>query len=155
MDLSLNQRLSGSTTTGKSLRVGEFIADNEAPKGQKLQELRFDETVIGKAKATTISELAAAKGGKPASSDLAVDLGLPKSGAGGMIDQEVFESITNPGKLLLLVAWRDAVVADEWKPKTVAGAKLRHRQVRVIRQYGMSDRREAPQYYPSVEKAGA
>ena len=137
------------------LRVGEFTADNEVPKGQKLQELRFDETVIGKAKATTISELTPAKGEKPASTDLAVDLGLPKSGADGMTDQEVFESITNPGKLLLLVAWRDAVAAEHWKPETVAGGKLRHRQVRVIRQYGMSDRREAPQYYPPVEKVGS
>jgi hypothetical protein len=37
---------------------------NEVPKGQKLQELRFDETVIGKAKATTISEFTPAKGEK-------------------------------------------------------------------------------------------
>jgi hypothetical protein len=29
-------------------------------------------------------------------------------------------------------------------------ASLRHRQVRVIRNYGMRDRREAPQYYPEV-----
>jgi heme-degrading monooxygenase HmoA len=137
------------------LRVGEITADSEVPKGQKLLELRFDETDIGKAKATTISELTPAKGEKPASTDLAVDLGLPKSGANGMTDHEVFESIYNPGKLLLLVSWRDAAAADEWKPKTVAGGKLRHRHVRVIRQYGMSDRREAPQYYPPVEKAGA
>jgi hypothetical protein len=137
------------------LRVGEITADSEVPKGQKLLELRFDETDIGKAKATTISELTPAKGEKPASTDLAVDLGLPKSGANGMTDHEVFESIYNPGKLPLLVSWRDAAAADEWKPKTVAGGKLRHRHVRVIRQYGMSDRREAPQYYPPVEKAGA
>jgi hypothetical protein len=71
-----------------------------------------------------------------------------------MTDQEVFEGITNPGKLLLLVAWRDAVAAEHWKPETVAGGTLRHRQVCVIRQYGMSDRREAPQYYPPVEKVG-
>jgi hypothetical protein len=27
---------------------------------------------------------------------------------------------------------------------------VRHRQVRVIRDYGMRDRREAPQYFPDV-----
>jgi hypothetical protein len=84
---------------------------------------------------------------------LAGDLGLPKTGSEGVIEQEVFESITNPGKLLLLVAWRDAAAAGRWKPKAVAGGKLRHRHVRVIRQYGMSDRREAPQFYPEVKKA--
>jgi hypothetical protein len=32
------------------------------------------------------------------------------------------------------------------------GAKLRHRKVRVVRDYGMFDRREAPQYYPEVQR---
>jgi heme-degrading monooxygenase HmoA len=135
------------------LRVGEIVADNQLPSDQVLQELRLDETEIGTAKAVTISELSPAKGEKPASADLAADLGLPKIGSAGVIDQEIFESITRPGKLLLLVSWRDAARAGHWQPRTIAGAELRHRRVRIIRDYGMSDRREAPQYYPSVAKA--
>jgi heme-degrading monooxygenase HmoA len=134
------------------LRVGEITADNEVPEGQKLQALRLDETDISRAKFETISELTPVKGDKPASADLVVDLGLPKSGNDSIVDHEVFESIYNPGKLLLLVSWRDGAAADRWIPKTVVGGKLRHRQVRVIRQYGMSDRREAPQFYPEVKK---
>jgi heme-degrading monooxygenase HmoA len=80
------------------------------------------------------------------------DLGLPKSRTDGVIDHEDFESIYNPGKLLLLVAWRDGAAAEHWKPRTAAGGKLRHRGIRVIRDYGMSDRREAPQFYPEVKK---
>jgi heme-degrading monooxygenase HmoA len=135
------------------LRVGEIVADNLLPSDQVLQELRLDETEIGKAKAVTISELSPAKGEKPASADLVADLGLPKIGSDGVIDQEIFESITKPGKLLLLVSWRDAARAEHWQPRAIAGGGLRHRRVRIIRDYGMSDRREAPQYYPSVEKA--
>jgi heme-degrading monooxygenase HmoA len=134
------------------LRVGEITADNEIPEGQKLQALRLDETDISKAKFETISELTPVKGDKPASSDLVIDLGLPKSSDDSVVDHEVFESIYNPGKMLLLVAWRDAAAAERWKPKAVAGGKLRHRHVRVIRQYGMFDRREAPQFYPEVKK---
>ena len=134
------------------LRVGEITADNEVPKSQTLRELRFDATEAGNAKVVTISELAPAKGGKPASADLVTDLGSPKSGTGGVIDQEAFESIYNPGKLLLLVSWRDEATAGHWKPRTAAEDKLRHRSVRVIRDYGMFDRREAPQFYPEVEK---
>jgi len=134
------------------LRVGEITADNEVPEGQKLQALRLDVTDISKAKFETISELTPVKGDKPASSDLVVDLGLQKSGDDSIVDHEVFESIYNPGKMLLLVSWRDAAAADRWIPKTVVGGKLRHRRVRVIRQYGMSDRREAPQFYPQVKK---
>jgi heme-degrading monooxygenase HmoA len=131
---------------GYHLRVGEVIADSQIPSGQKLQELRLDATEIGKAKVMTISELSPDKG-KPIDANLMADLGLPKSSADGVIDHEVFESITNPGKLLLLVSWRDATAADQWKPRALAGGNLRHRRVRVIRDYGMSDRREAPQYY--------
>jgi heme-degrading monooxygenase HmoA len=135
------------------LRVGEITADNEVPKGQQLRELRFDTTETGNAKVVTISELAPAKDGTPASADLVSDLGLPKSNADGVMDQEVFESIYNPGKLLLLVSWRNGNAAERWKPRTAAEGKLRHRAVRVIRDYGMFDRREAPQFYPEVEKA--
>jgi hypothetical protein len=85
---------------------------------------------------------------------LAAQLGLDRGGH-GVIEQETFESITMPGKLLLLVSWRDAKAAEGFSPKTPAGAKsLRHRSVRIIRDYGMFERREAPQFYPEVRKAG-
>ena len=134
------------------LRVGEITADSEVPRGHKLRELRFDATETGNAKVVTISELSPAKGEKPAGADLVADLGLPKSSTDGVIDQEAFESIYNPGELLLLVSWRDAAAAEHWKPRTPAAGKLRHRSVRVIRDYGMSDRREAPQFYPEIKK---
>jgi len=132
------------------LRVGEITADTHIPEGQKLQEQRLDETLVGSSKAATISELAA-DNKKAASSDLSADLKLPATGISGVLDQEIFESITNPGKLLLLVSWKDATAASEWHPTIPAGHELRHRQVRVIRDYGMQDRREAPQFYPPVE----
>jgi len=84
---------------------------------------------------------------------LGVLLGL-RAGTDGLIDQEVFESIYNPGKLLLLAGWRDGEAAKPWTPtKPDAAASLRHCRVRVIRDYGMSDRREAPQFYPDVKRA--
>ena len=83
---------------------------------------------------------------------LQLDLG---AGTGGLIDQEVFESIYVPGKLLLLASWRDADAANAWAP--AKPGSVRHRQVRIIRDYGMHERREAPQFYPDVksEKSGA
>jgi heme-degrading monooxygenase HmoA len=117
------------------LRVGEITADTEGP---ELKQLRFDETEIGHAKAVTISEASASR-------DLAVELGLPKA---GVVDQELFESIYEPGKRLMLVSWKDQDAAAQWQPKTPPAGKLRHRIVRIIRDYGKADRREAPQYYP-------
>jgi heme-degrading monooxygenase HmoA len=135
------------------LRVGEITADTEVPKGHTLREQRLDETEIGEGKVATISELSPLDGEKPGSRDLAFDLGLPKTGRDEIVDQEVFESIYNPGKLLLLIFWKNEVPAECWNPKAVAAGELRHRCVRIIRDYGMTDRREAPQYYPPVQAA--
>jgi hypothetical protein len=135
------------------LRVGEITSDTHVPEGQKLQAQRFDETGVGLARVVTISELPA-ENKKPVSSDLPADLHLPAIGISGVIDQELYESIYNPGKLLLLVSWKDAIAAGAWRPPMRGGCGLRHRQVRIIRDYGMMDRREAPQFYPPVEARG-
>jgi hypothetical protein len=42
-----------------------------------------------------------------------------------------------------------------WSPSTTDLGKLRHRRVRVIRDYGMMDRNEAPQFYPEVKRRTA
>jgi heme-degrading monooxygenase HmoA len=70
---------------------------------------------------------------------------------GGLVDHELFESIYNAGKLVLLASWRDAEAARSFEPRTPASTAIRHRRVRVIRDYGMFERREAPQYYPEVK----
>ena len=136
------------------LRVGEIIADTGPPKGTAVSDQRFDATKIGKAKVVTVTELEPRENlALGAQADqLGGHLAL-RGGADGLIDQEVFESIYNPGKLLLLAGWRDGEAAKAWTPtKPDAAASLRHRRVRVIRDYGMSDRREAPQFYPDVKR---
>jgi heme-degrading monooxygenase HmoA len=135
------------------LRVGEITGDSEPPAGLTVEEKRLDETVVGDAKVATIVELAL-----KAENDVAAQAGTLPAQLGlhahcdGIIDVEEFESIYSPGKLLLLGLWRDADAAQRWKPARPADAgKVRHRQVRIIRDYGMFDRREAPQYYREVE----
>jgi hypothetical protein len=57
---------------------------------------------------------------------------------------------------LLLASWRDADAAKAWVPSQPDGVPpLHHRQVRVIRDYGMFERREAPQYYAEASKSNA
>ncbi len=136
------------------LRVGEITADS-AP-GIALAQQRFDETQTGDAKAVTITVLPPRAGAaSAASTDLAAQLGL-HAGADGLVDHEAWESIYTPGKLLLLAAWRAAAAAQAWTPAQPAGtAPPHHRQVRIIRDYGMFERREAPQFYPDVTQDGA
>jgi heme-degrading monooxygenase HmoA len=141
--------------TDYHLRVGEITADTHVPEGQNLQQQRFDETEFGLAKAVTISELTPDEGAGLAVADLAAELALPKIGTNGVMALEAFTSIYNPGRLLLLVSWKDAAAASWWEPARIAGGSLRHRTVRIVRDYGMYDRREAPQYYPALKSAAA
>lgn len=120
------------------LRVGEVVADSDAPPGLALDRLRFDETEAGAAKAVTITETTAP------------DAELAVEASEGLVDHELYESITTEGKRLLLVSWRDAAAAGRWRPSL--RGPFRHRQVRIIRDYGMFDRREAPQFYPDARR---
>jgi heme-degrading monooxygenase HmoA len=122
------------------LRVGEIIADNAPPTGVAVEEQRFDETETGDAKFCSITELSPTGSEPP----------VPDPHSTGLLDHELFESITNPGKLLILVSWRDKAAAQTWRP--AGGNGIRHRLVRVIRDYGMFDRREAPQFYPDAAR---
>ena len=135
------------------LRVGDVTFDTDPPREAPIQERRFDETEVGKAKLVTFTEITPAKGAALAeqASLLPVHLGLDlKNDAIG--EHDVWASIYNPGKMALLVAWTDAKAASHWMPKQFDGIeKLRHRRVRVVRDYGRFDRREAPQFYQDVK----
>jgi heme-degrading monooxygenase HmoA len=137
------------------LRVGDVFSDTDPPKQAPVQERRFDETEVGVAKTVTLTEITPAKCAAfaPQTDLLPAHLGLDlKNGA--IAEHDVFASIYNPGKLVLLVGWKDRDAANAWSPKKFDGVQaLRHRKVRVVRDYGRFDRREAPQFYPDVKGA--
>ena len=131
------------------LRVGEIIADNRVPDGHSLREQRFDETETA-AKLVVLSE-ATLEGLPPAPDALTVAARLGASRQEtppGLVDWDVFESIHQPGKFILLASWCNAAAAEA--AAVPSAGTIRHRRVRVIRDYGMFDRAEAPQYYPPL-----
>jgi len=120
------------------LRVGEVTSDTHPPTGLEPRPTRLDLTEVGEAKVVTITEtLSPAPDAVPPPTPPAM---------GNAVEHARFESIYQPGKHLLLMSWRDAPSAASAWAKDV-----RHRQVRIIREYGMRDRREAPQYFPPVD----
>ena len=137
------------------LRVGEITADSAPPPGLKLEDQRLDETQVGAARLVTLTELtprpdfAFAARAEP----LLAELGLEPRGA-GVVEHELFASIYNRGKLALLVGWKDPVTGRAWRPRLPPGTQqLRHRAVRIVREYGMFDRRETPQFHRPVTRA--
>jgi len=135
------------------LSVGEITGDSDPPKGLAVVEQRFDETAVGAAKAATIVELTPRPGGDLDAKTLPAQLGLDHH-RDGLADVESFECIYNPGKVLLMALWRAAAAAaDGWNPPRPASAEtMRVRQIRIIRDYGMFDRREAPQFFQDVQR---
>jgi heme-degrading monooxygenase HmoA len=137
------------------LRVGEVTFDSDPPKAAAVEERRLDETEVGAAKFVSLTEIVPVKGAALAAQTdlLPAHLGLDVKDA-SVVAYDVFESIYNPGKLALLVGWKSAAAAGTWSPRKLDGVdQMRHRRIRIVRDYGRFDRREAPQFYPDVKGA--
>jgi heme-degrading monooxygenase HmoA len=113
------------------LRVGEIILDTQADRLPPQQ--RFDATETGAAKVLSVTEQPAAT--------------LDCASGGGALETDLFDGITRPGNGLILCGWPDSAAAEAG----IAHLPGWHRVVRVIRDYGMFARVEAPQYYPPVQ----
>ena len=120
------------------LRVGELVSDSNE---DDLPQNRFDVTQVGAAPTATVTEA-------PPGRDLRLPTPSPD-----LIDAEPYSGITTTDKRLLLASWRSDEAAGAWIDQQPAGA--RHRHIRIIRDYGMHQRDEAPQYYPRIERRDA
>ena len=63
-----------------------------------------------------------------------------------------FDAVLTPGDIILLTSWKNREAADAFVSAIVLPDGARIRLIRVVRDYGMFDRREAPQYFPDVKK---
>lgn len=133
------------------LRVGQLVADTRPPAGHGLAEQRLDETEIGAARALVLVDARrdAARLAADAPLDTARSLGLDEM-ADGLVQWDVFDAVLAPGDAIALTAWRDAAAAETFQRRVALPADARLRRVRVVRDYGLVDRREAPQYYPEA-----
>jgi len=120
------------------LRVAEVTEDTHPPVGVVLAQSRYDETEVGTARAATVFE--------PLDTDSRA--AMPDlDGVGGLADVESYDGILDPHPPLLLASWIDLGAARGGTPP-LPSVRIRH--LRVIREYGLHDRREAPQYFPDV-----
>ncbi len=126
------------------LRVGELTRDSAAA---NLPEQRLDETVAGEG--TTVTLITAQRKPETPAEQVAAELGLRKD-APGLVAWDVFDAVLTPGDVILLLSWRDAAAAAAFEESAPVADRLR--RVRIVRDYGMFDRREAPQYYPEAAR---
>lgn len=108
-----------------------------------------------------IFEVHIAEGRKPEYLDIAADLKPLLEQVDGFISVERFQSLNDPDKLLSLSFFRDEEAVQTWRnlaEHRVAQAKgragifadYRLKVVQVLRDYGMTDREQAPKDSASV-----
>lgn len=133
------------------LRVGQLTQDTRLPEGCALQEQRLDETETGDATTIVLIDVQrpAEWVAKSAPGDVAKSLGLADDAA-GLVAWDVFDAVLSPGDVILLTSWRDLGAAQASEATITLPDDARLRRVRVVRDYGMFDRRESPQYYPDA-----
>jgi heme-degrading monooxygenase HmoA len=138
------------------LRVGQVTRDSRPPAGHVVREQRLDETETGAGTTVTLIDgRRPADRVEPARADgVARWLGLAPA-ASGLVGWDVFAAVLSPGDVILLMSWRDHAAAEAFEGALALPEGARLRRVRVVRDYGMFDRREAPQYYPEVRRAEA
>jgi heme-degrading monooxygenase HmoA len=136
------------------LRVGQITRDTKLAEGYVLHEQRLDETETGDGTTVTLIDAKRppewVKKARP--DDVAKWLGLAPN-ASGLVAWDVFDAVLTPGDIILLVSWRDEAAAEAFEGTVSLHDGARLRRVRVVRDYGMFDRREAPQYYPDVRRS--
>jgi heme-degrading monooxygenase HmoA len=138
------------------LRVGQLTSDTHLPDGQELLEQRFDETEVGAGTTVTLIDAKHSPEWVNATppAEIAASLGL-SGDLDGLLAWDVFDAVLSSGETILLIAWRDQGAASAFATARSAqlGEGARLRQVRVIRDYGMYDRRESPQFYPEIARS--
>lgn len=135
------------------LRIGQTVADTQLPAGEVLREQRLDVTEVGAGTAVTLLDARrearwVEHGGADAvRQSLGLELQAP-----GLVAWDAFDALLSPGDVIVVATWRDlsAALAFQREVTLPEGVRLRH--IRVVREYGMFDRREAPQYFEPVQR---
>jgi len=123
---------------GEATRVAGPFADRD------VGWVRQDPTQTGQATALTLID-----GALPSRSSLWEWANTANT---DVVDGDVFDHLDGADRVALLAAWRTQREADEVADQAIRrnDADARVYAIRIIRDYHLRDRREAPQYYPAI-----
>ena len=125
------------------LRVGEILLESEGSVGASFGPVAAESRSGSSVGVLTLTEISADRD--------ALNAWREQVNAAHPLMVECFSSINLVGKQLVLAAWQGI---DAWSPQPFPGAlMIRHRVVRIARDYGMFDRGEAPQCFPRIQGA--
>jgi heme-degrading monooxygenase HmoA len=125
------------------IRVGEVTRVAGRFADRSVNWMRQDQTEIGQAKALTIIDGALAEG---SSLNPLASTTHPQA-----LDSDVFQHLNTAERSAFLAGWRTQQDADNFAEAAIrsndAGANIY--AIRIVRDYSLKDRREAPTYFPA------
>ena len=130
------------------LRIGQTVSDTHVPAGHVQLEQRLDVTETGLGKAVTLHdgkfspERVKQSGAEVVAKALGVDTSAPD-----LVSWDVFDALLAPGDVIAVLTWCDHAAAETFLGEAATADASRLRNIRIVREYGMFDRREAPQYF--------
>lgn len=122
------------------LRVGEVTSDTRLPQGEEVVARRMD---AGEVREGTYVTLIDAKQTQEWVSmnnpqEIAIYLGFDLNSYGDCISWDIFDSLSNPGEIILVVTWRDEQSATAHAATQIVPDDARVRVVRIVRDYAES-----------------
>ena len=125
------------------IRVGEATHAAGPHANRSVGWVRQDLNEVGQATALTIID-----GTLATHSSLWT---LAEQARSQIVDGDVFDHITTPNRAAILMGWRTQQEADDFAHEAIRhnDAEASIYAIRVVRDYSLTDRREAPQYYPA------
>jgi heme-degrading monooxygenase HmoA len=122
------------------LRVGEVTSDTGLPKGQEIVERSPDAGDAGEGTYVTLIDakqtLEWVSMNNP--QEIAIYLGFDLYSYGDCISWDIFDSLSNPGEIILVVTWKDAQSANDHAATQIVPDDARVRVLRIVRDLASS-----------------
>ncbi|KAL6834336.1 hypothetical protein J3E69DRAFT_326561 [Trichoderma sp. SZMC 28015] len=134
------------------LRICEITADTHIPEGYGIHEQRLDITRAGDAEAVVLISMNKTGLQNPNPEEVLDYFRLESNKIKGLVSWDVFDAVLDPGDIIAYLSFATANAASEFLKGCEEKNDFRYRGGRVIRDYGMYNRHEAPQYYPDIER---
>jgi heme-degrading monooxygenase HmoA len=134
------------------LRVGEVTSDTAPPEGQKIVERRLDDA--GAVDGTYVTLINAKQTLEWVSTnnprEMAIYLGFDLYSYGDCISWDIFDSLSSPGEIILVVTWKDAQSANDHAATQIVPNDARVRVVRIVRDHALSSSAGISQHDPDA-----
>jgi heme-degrading monooxygenase HmoA len=138
------------------LRVGEVTSDTRAPGGDKVVEERAGESRVRDGTHVTLIDAKQApewvKANNP--QEIALYLGFDLYSYGECISWDVFEGLSSPDEIVLMVTWKDARSANDHAATQIVPDDARVRVVRIVFDYAISSESARAQDHPGRSGIG-